>query len=759
MRRITGFGRTRATWMLLLAMAWGLALQAVPVAAAVPDGSIVRAELLKEYSREWIDANALSTRPEFRRALTPPVADGVRALGPARNGVRLYAVEYATRGVDGSPVVASGLVMIPLVAGPRPLVSYQQGMILDPLDSPSMLRSGEATAMLHVFAAYGYVVTMPDYIGQGRSLVRHPFLHAATEASSGVHLLEAARRLCAKLGVELSGKLFLIGLSQGGHATMAMHRLLESGGGSPVTASAPVSGPYRLLPCWRLWLREGDASAPVVMAKTILSCANVSRIPVNDAFLPGWERRADELLYGRTSGAARVRESFPPKQSSVFRADFLRAMDRGAHPICRFLALNDVHDWAPKAPVRLYYGTKDTLVPYEIALKTQSHMKRIGAPVEAVDIGPVSHSGSFMPSLIASRTWFDSFVTAATTAIAPAAASATSMRAPRPASRPAAASGLPRPLGPGSRVAVIALASPSTSADIERSVRVLKEQFFYEPVLYPSTKESRGYLAGCSDEANAEELHRAFEDPKIDGIVCLRGGYGSQRLLRYLDPARIAPHPKVFIGYSDITAMHSFLNGACDMVTFHGPMVIPSLRSLAGGDPQLAGLFGWMRWMHRLLESPDALPGPLPTVKALERVVGGRARGAIVGGNLTMISTLMGTPWEIDLRGKILFIEDVGEKVYRIDRMLTQLRNSGKLDDVAGFLLGDFVDCPSPAGSQTLDDVVRDILAPLGKPIVRGLHAGHGDINLALPFGVMAEMDADEGTVAFLEPALAAPGR
>jgi muramoyltetrapeptide carboxypeptidase len=746
MRRIVTNERMRAVWAFLPAVVFGVLLHVVPVAAAVPDGSIVREELLKEYSREWIDANALSTRPEFKRALTPPVAEGVRALGAAKNGVRLYAVEYATRGVDGAPVVASGLVMIPLVSGPRPLVSYQQGMILDPLDSPSLLRSGEATAMLHVFAAYGYVVTMPDYIGQGRSLARHPFLHAATEASAGVHLLEAARRLCAKLGVQLSGKLFLTGLSQGGHATMAMHRLLESGGGAPVTASAPVSGPYRLLPCWKLWLRESDAFAPVVMAKTILSCAAVSRIPLNDVFLPGWERKADELLFGRKSGASRVRESFPPEQSSVFRAGFLRAMERGSHPICRLLALNDVDDWAPKAPVRLYYSTKDTLVPHEIALETQTRMKRLGAPVEAVDVGPVSHGGSFMPSLIASRTWFDSFLScvpeaAATTATAPTVA--------------ACASRLPAPLGPGSRVAVIALASPSTSADIERSVKVLVEQFGYEPVLYPSTKESRGYLAGRSDEANAEELHRAFEDPKIDGIVCLRGGYGSQRLLRHLDPVRIAKHPKVFIGYSDITAVHSFLNGACGLVTFHGPMVIPSMRSLAGGDPRLAALFGWMRWMHRLLEVPDALPGPLPTVKALEKVVGGRARGPLAGGNLTMISTLMGTPWEIDLRGKILFIEDVGEKVYRIDRMLTQLRNSGKLDDLAGFILGDFVDCPSPEGSQTLDDAMRDILVPLGKPIAKGLHAGHGDINLALPFGVMTEMNADEGTIRFLEPALA----
>ncbi len=754
MRRIVTNERMRAAWAFLPAVVFGVLLHVVPVAAAVPDGSIVREELLKEYSREWIEANALSTRPEFKRALTPPVAEGVRALGPAKNGVRLYAVEYATRGVDGAPVVASGLVMIPLAAGPRPLVSYQQGMILDPLDSPSMLRSGEATAMLHVFAAYGYVVTMPDYIGQGRSSARHPFLNAATEASAGVHLLEAARRLCGDLGVQLSGKLFLTGLSQGGHATMAIHRLLESGGGVPVTASAPVSGPYRLLPCRRLWLYGGDAAAPIVMAKTILSCANVSRIPLNDAFLPGWERKADELLYGRTSGATRVRESFPPEQSSVFRADFLRALDRGSHPICRLLALNDVDDWAPKAPVRLYYATKDTLVPHEIALETQTRMKRLGAPVEAVDIGPVSHGGSFMPSLLASRTWFDSFVAGASESvakavIAPVAATGASMRAPHPASR------LPRPLGPGSRVAVIALASPSTSADIERSVKVLVEQFGYEPVLYPSTKESRGYLSGTSDREKAEELHRAFEDPKIDGIVCLRGGYGSQRILPFLDPARIAPHPKVFIGYSDITAMHSFLNGACDMATFHGPMVIPSMRSLAGGDPRLAGLFGWMRWMHRLLEDPDALPGPLPTVKALERVVGGRARGPLAGGNLTMIGTLMGTPWEVDLRGKILFIEDVGEKIYRIDRMLTQLRNSGKLDGVAGFVLGDFVDCPSPEGSQTLDDVVRDILVPLGKPIAKGLHAGHGDINLALPFGVMAEMDADEGTLRFLEPALA----
>ncbi len=745
MRRCSGFGRMRAAWILPLAVIVWLAVPVVPVAAA-PDGSVVRTEFLKEYSREWIDANALTVRQEFAPVMTPSVAGDVKALGPAKNGVRLYAVEYATRDVDGVPAVASGLVMIPMLSGPRPWVSYQQGTILDPLAAPSMLRSGEATAMLHVFAAYGYVVTLPDYIGQGHSLARHPFLHAATEASAGVHLLEATRRLCADLGVPLSGSLFLTGLSQGGHATMAMHRLLESGGGVPVTASAPISGPYRLLPCWRLWLRDGDPFAPALMAKVIISYSDIYGIAGADAFLPGWARKADNLLYGRTSGAREVAKSFPPEQSSVFTGAFLRAMGRGTHPICRLLALNDVDGWTPKAPVRLYYGTKDTLVPHDLALETQARMKRAGAPVEAVDVGAVNHRGTFMPSLLSARTWFDSFVPDL-----PQSSLAAAGAEPPAAHREAR---LPAPLGPGSRVAVIALASPSTQADIERSVKVLVEQFGYEPVLYPSAKESRGYLAGRSDEANAEELHRAFEDPKIDGILCLRGGYGSQRILPFLDPARIAKHPKVFIGYSDITAVHSFLNGTCGLVTFHGPMIIPSLRSLAGGDPQLAGLFGWMRWMHRLLEDPDALPGPLPTVRPLERVVGGRARGPLAGGNLTMISTLMGTPWEVDVRGKILFIEDVGEKVYRIDRMLTQLRNSGKLDGVAGFILGDFVDCPSPEGSQTLDDVVRDILVPLGKPIVKGLHAGHGDINLALPFGVTAEMDADEGTVAFLEPAL-----
>ncbi len=410
MRRKTGFKLVSTVWALLLAVVLGGMFAVVPVAAALPDGSIVRLELLREYGRDQVGGKVLSTLPEFQDVLTPPVAEGVGALGAPKNGVRLYAVEYATRGVDGAPVVASGLVIIPILAGPRPIVSYQQGMILDPLDAPSMLRSGEATAMLHVFAAYGYVVTMPDYIGQGRSPARHPFLHAATEASAGIHLLEATRRLCAKLDVPLSGKLFLTGLSQGGHATMALHRLLESGGGTPVTASAPISGPYQLLPCWRLWRREGDAAAPMVMSKLVLTFAEIARVSGNDAFLPGWKRRADELLYGRRASAAHVRESFPPKFSSVFRASFLRAMGQGSHPICRFLTLNDVDNWAPKASIRLYYGAKDTLVPQEIALATQSRMKSLGVPVEAVDVGPVSHGGSFMPSLLASRTWFDTFL-------------------------------------------------------------------------------------------------------------------------------------------------------------------------------------------------------------------------------------------------------------------------------------------------------------------------------------------------------------
>jgi len=234
----------------------------------------------------------------------------------------------------------------------------------------------------------------------------------------------------------------------------------------------------------------------------------------------------------------------------------------------------------------------------------------------------------------------------------------------------------------------------------------------------------------------------------VDGIVCLKGGYGTPRILDHIDYASIARNPKVFVGYSDVTGLHLALGKTCGLVTFHGPM--PSSDMLPEFDE-----FSRASWRAALMTS-----GPLgvlsnPEAKRLERIVGGTARGPVAGGNLSLVAATMGTPYEIDARGRILFFEDVDEAPYRVDRMLTQLRLAGKFEQCAGVLLGTWKDCVPREGkpSLSLAQVFEEVIAPAGKPVAFGLQAGHGAPALTLPLGVEAVLDADAGTLEFVESA------
>ena len=253
-----------------------------------------------------------------------------------------------------------------------------------------------------------------------------------------------------------------------------------------------------------------------------------------------------------------------------------------------------------------------------------------------------------------------------------------------------------------------------------------------------------------------DDLHAMFRDPEVNAVFAIRGGYGSAQLLDRIDYDLIRKNPKIFLGYSDITAMHLAINRHAGLVTFHGPIALSiftdytqqSFRKvLFNSEP--AGKF-----TNYQKENGIQPTHPLRTIRA------GVATAPLIGGNLSLIAATMGTPYEIDTRNKILFIEDVGEEAYSIDRMLTQLRLAGKLQQAAGIVFGECQDCgprdfqPSFAGGYSLGEVLDNLLGDLKVPVLSGLTIGHTDDQLTLPLGIMATLDATNGTLELKEAAV-----
>ncbi|GEA14870.1 peptidase U61 [Moorella sp. E308F] len=263
--------------------------------------------------------------------------------------------------------------------------------------------------------------------------------------------------------------------------------------------------------------------------------------------------------------------------------------------------------------------------------------------------------------------------------------------------------------------------------------------------------KATGYLAG-SDAGRLADLHQMFQDPEVKAIICLRGGYGTLRLLADLDYNLIRYHPKILVGYSDITALHLALNRMTGLVTFHGPMLYPELGSKALPPYTRESLCRALAVASPLGSIPPA-PGLPPPVT----ITPGRAEGIVTGGNLSLVVATLGTPFEIDTRGKILFIEEVDEAPYRIDRMLTQLKLAHKLEAAAGIVLGFCTGCENPSLQPGLLEVITDHLAPLGIPCFYGLPAGHLATQATLPLGIRARLDAAARTLTYLEAAVAPP--
>lgn len=309
----------------------------------------------------------------------------------------------------------------------------------------------------------------------------------------------------------------------------------------------------------------------------------------------------------------------------------------------------------------------------------------------------------------------------------------------------------PRALRPGDTIAVVAPAGPAHPERLADGVALLRAWGFTVRLM-PSTSVSRGFLAGESDEAKAAELSACFADPAIAGIMCARGGYGSMRLLPFIDWEAIRAHPKLFCGYSDITALHLAMRRETGLVTFHGP-----IAERQGDDPE--GPHPWTAaGLRRALTSTTALGTitPPPDAPPLTVIRDGTAHGPLVGGNLTLVAALAGTRWQLDARGCILLLEDTNEAPYRVDRMLTQLHYAGIFDGVQGIVFGDSPTCDVPADEPRnfpLATVLADRLGHLGVPVVYGFPCGHTRFRATLPLGLPVTLDADTGTLTILEPA------
>ncbi|MBZ2177666.1 MAG: LD-carboxypeptidase [Acidobacteriota bacterium] len=312
----------------------------------------------------------------------------------------------------------------------------------------------------------------------------------------------------------------------------------------------------------------------------------------------------------------------------------------------------------------------------------------------------------------------------------------------------------PKRLQPGM---TIGLVTPSTYVsdpdELRTAVRTI-EHFGCKVKMGQFVKRKLGYLGGTIEE-RAADVNAMFADPGVDAVFAIRGGYGSAQILPALNYDLIAKHPKIFIGYSDITAMHLAIHQKTGLVTFHGPVPLSAFTEYTQKHYRKAlfesGPLG-------ALTNP-AEANPLRPNHTLRTVVGGRASGPLTGGCLTLLATTMGTPYEVDTRGRIFFIEDVGEEPYAMDRMLTQMRLAGKLEQAAGIVFGECSRCtpkdykPGFDNNLSLGEVVDEILGKLKIPVLAGLTIGHTADQLTLPMGVAATLDADAGTLTVTESA------
>lgn len=307
----------------------------------------------------------------------------------------------------------------------------------------------------------------------------------------------------------------------------------------------------------------------------------------------------------------------------------------------------------------------------------------------------------------------------------------------------------------------VALVSPARSIDHEKAetIETGLNKLGINVWKSKNLHSKHGYLAG-TDEERAGEIMRAWKDPEVDALFCVAGGYGCNRVLDLLDYDYIRDNPKVITGFSDITALHLALYKKANIVTFHSTSTSYTLSGNCKARPYATKSF-WQTVAPSLYEEVVGVPlkeGPIlytddQTTTPSETFNPGVAWGRLVGGNLSLIASLMGTPYEMETEGHIVFFEEVGEKPYRVDRMFSTLELAGKLDNPAAVILGQFADCVSehPDTSFTMDELIERYFGDKTYPIIKNFPVGHVRENATLPIGLMAELDATNRQLTLLE--------
>jgi muramoyltetrapeptide carboxypeptidase len=310
----------------------------------------------------------------------------------------------------------------------------------------------------------------------------------------------------------------------------------------------------------------------------------------------------------------------------------------------------------------------------------------------------------------------------------------------------------PKRLRPGDTVALINPAGATAHpVDIE-IVKESMEALGLKIKLGAHLMDRYGYLAG-KDKDRASDVNAQFADPSVSGVVAVRGGWGCARILPFLDFELIRRNPKILIGYSDVTALLLGVYAKTSLITFHGPCGLGQWNSFT------------VNYLKRVLfdaesvtmRNPIEIGDNLTQVKdRIQTIVSGKSSGRLVGGNLTVLTAIIGSEFTPNWKNAILFLEDVNEEVYRIDRMLTQLKLAGVLDQILGFVFGKCTDCDPGTGygSLTLEQVFDDHIKPLGVPSWHGSMIGHISKKFTVPIGIKVEIDSNEGTIRLLEPAV-----
>ncbi len=303
----------------------------------------------------------------------------------------------------------------------------------------------------------------------------------------------------------------------------------------------------------------------------------------------------------------------------------------------------------------------------------------------------------------------------------------------------------PNALQLGDVVAIIATSSPTDAPKIDKAIESIQALGLI-PIIYPSCYKKHGHLAG-HDHERLEDFHDAFKNPLIKGIICLKGGVGATRLLSKIDFKCIENNPKIFVGYSDVTALHVAINKICRMVTYHGPMALSDHF-----EP-----FTMASYQENIFTTKPIGKISNPEGYPLKVLVEGVAEGELIGGNLSLLISTLGSPFEIDVKDKILFIEDTNEACYVVDRMLTALALAGKFKECAGIILGTWSGCTPEIKSSyegtdlTLETIFEEVIKPFNKPTLMNLQAGHNCPQITLSFGTRVRINTENLEIRFLE--------